>query len=274
MLYNMRLTGIRDSCYRNVLQQFSELRSDLVLSFSEDSSTSSSKTLYERVSFSEESIDSSSPTICNQLSVSGAPAKQTPQIIHQTNNRICGSEVLLWLLQLPPHSPYRQRLQKIGRLIGRMAWRSSKHLTETPSGVEALEESMLISIDLPLVSRKYTLYSSRALGQWTHTFRTLRIIPDNSPVFKWCATDDEVVLRRLFESGAASPLDQTASGITLLHVSFVDALRCPANHLVKVAAANFRSKTFKLLKDCGIQYTYCDGQGSEKMYVHINLYSV
>ena len=54
---------------------------------------------------------------------------------------------------------------------------------------------------------------------WTHTFRVTRIFPDNSPIFRIVATDDEFAIRSLFDDGLASPFDQTALGVTLLHVS-------------------------------------------------------
>lgn len=54
---------------------------------------------------------------------------------------------------------------------------------------------------------------------WTHTFRITCIVPDNSPIFRLVATEDESAIRRLFDDGLASPFDQTALGVTLLHVS-------------------------------------------------------
>jgi hypothetical protein len=103
--------------------------------------------------------------------------------------------------------------------MGRVSWQSSKQLVDDPESKRSLTTSLMISIHLPIVRRVLTLRSQRAIGMWTHTFRITRIVPDNSPIFRLVATEDESAIRRLFDDGLASPFDQTALGVTLLHVS-------------------------------------------------------
>ncbi|KAF8862548.1 hypothetical protein BDZ45DRAFT_190045 [Acephala macrosclerotiorum] len=69
-----------------------------------------------------------------------------------------------------------------------------------------------------------------------------RIVSDIAPIFRTCATKDETIIRQAFDAGIASPFDQTASGITLLHV----------------AAASYRYDIYKLLQDCGVEYSLCE----------------
>jgi hypothetical protein len=103
--------------------------------------------------------------------------------------------------------------------MGRVSWQSSKQLVDDPDSKRSLTTSLMISIHLPIVRRALTLRSQRAIGMWTHTFRITCIVPDNSPIFRLVATEDESAIRRLFDAGLASPFDQTALGVTLLHVS-------------------------------------------------------
>lgn len=131
-------------------------------------------------------------------------------------HQLCASDVLLWLLKLPLHSPYRQHLQKTGRIMGRISWRSS---TQQSWDAATLKCSRVITIHLPILRRSFTIQSQWALGQWTHTFRMTRIVPDTASIFRLCATKDDTIIRQIFDAGLASPFDQTKSGITLLHVS-------------------------------------------------------
>jgi hypothetical protein len=145
--------------------------------------------------------------------------KRSSEILCSRSNRIAVSDILLWLLKLPKDSPYRQSLAQYGRLVGRIAWQSSTRLVNNSGGHDqTLQDSMIISIELPIVRRAFTMRSQRLFGQWTHSFRLSRIVPDDAPIFKICATKDSPIVRKLFDSGVASPFDQTASGVTLLHV--------------------------------------------------------
>lgn len=151
--------------------------------------------------------------------------KRSSKILCSKSRHIDGSDILLWLLQLPSDSPYRQTLAQYGQLVGRIGWQSSTRIVDDHhdkgelSDCGRLEASSIISIELPIIRRALTMRSQKSFGQWTHSFRVSRIVPDDSPIFKVCATEDEKVVRKLFDSGMASPFDQTASGVTLLHVS-------------------------------------------------------
>jgi hypothetical protein len=136
--------------------------------------------------------------------------------ISSAGRQLCASDVLLWLLQLPPNSPYRQYLQKTGKIIGKISWRSSKQQSWDAA---TLKTSRIISIHLPILQRSFSIQSKWALGQWTHTVRITRIVPDSASIFRLCATKDPTIIRQVFDAGLASPFDQTTSGITLLHVS-------------------------------------------------------
>lgn len=136
--------------------------------------------------------------------------------INVTGHQSSASDVLLWLLQLPPQSSYRRYIQKTGRIIGQISWRASKQRSWDAA---TLKRSQVVTIHLPIPRRLFTVQSQWALGQWTHTFRVTRIVPDNSSIFRLCATGDETIIRQVFDAGLASPFDQTTSGITLLHVS-------------------------------------------------------
>ena len=163
----------------------------------------------------------STPKLPPEFQKSHCPHDREKHIKHDktistTGYELCASDVLLWLLQLPPHSPYRQYLQKTGRIIGRISWRSS---TQQSWDATTLKSSRVITIHLPILRRSFTVQSQWALGQWTHTFRVTRIVPDTASIFRLCATKDETIIRQVFGAGLASPFDQTKSGITLLHVS-------------------------------------------------------
>jgi hypothetical protein len=136
--------------------------------------------------------------------------------ISSAGRQLCASDVLLWLLQLPPNSPYRQYLQKTGQMIGSISWRSSKQQSWDAA---TLKSSRVISIHLPILQRSFSIQSQWALGQWTRTLRVTRIVPDTAAIFRLCATKDSIIIRQVFDAGLASPFDQTICGITLLHVS-------------------------------------------------------
>jgi hypothetical protein len=138
--------------------------------------------------------------------------------INTTGHQLSASDVLLWLLQLPPSSPYKRYLQKTGRIIGRISWRTSKQQSWDTT---TLKSSHVITIHLPILGRSFTFQSQWALGQWTHTYRVTRIVPDAAHVFRLCATKDTRIIRQVFDAGLASPFDQTKSGITLLHVCVI-----------------------------------------------------
>jgi hypothetical protein len=147
--------------------------------------------------------------------------KRSSELLCSKSRRITGSDILLWLLKLPLDSPYRITLAQCGQLVGRIAWQSSTRIVRDHGDLACfgnLEDSLIVSIELPIVRRTFTLRSQKILGQWTYSFRVSRIVPDDSPIFKICATKDEATIRKLFDSGAASPFDHTASGVTLLHV--------------------------------------------------------
>jgi hypothetical protein len=153
--------------------------------------------------------------------------KRSSEIVCSKSSRITGSDVLLWLIKLPPDSPYRKTLVQCGRLVGRIAWQSSTRLVNNSDDADqTLEDSMIISIELPIVRRAFTMRSQKFFGQWTHSFRVSRIVPDDAPIFKLCATKDTATIRKLFDAGVASPFDQTASGVTLLHVRTLLWLLC------------------------------------------------
>lgn len=144
------------------------------------------------------------------------PRRKHEETISSSGYHLYASDILLWLLQLPPHSPYRRYLQKTGQLIGRISWRSSKMQSRD---LASFKTSRVISIHLPILQRTYSIQSQWALGQWAHMLRVTRIVPDTAPIFRLCATKDLTIIRQVFDAGLASPFDQTTSGITLLHVS-------------------------------------------------------
>lgn len=139
--------------------------------------------------------------------------------IRSTGHQLSASDILLWLLQLPLNSPFRKHLQATGNLIGRVSWHSSEQVTDYLNGPKSYKRTSIISIHLPMLQKSFTLQSQRAMGLWTHTLRVTRIVPDNSVIFRICATaENESEIRRLFDEGHASPFDQTTWGVTLLHV--------------------------------------------------------
>lgn len=50
--------------------------------------------------------------------------------------------------------------------------------------------------------------------------RSYGIVPDEAPIFHACRAGDDIEMRRLFESGLASPYDQTEDGINSWDVCF------------------------------------------------------
>jgi hypothetical protein len=199
---------MRNECGKRVQEQFSSLRSDMM-------GFAIANTWAEPSLFT---LDSKS-----YLSKRKVQEKHS-KIVYSKSRRIAGSDILLWLLKLPSDSPCRKVLAQYGRLIGSITWQSSTKVLDDHhdhrylSGCGSLENSVMISIEIPIVRRAFKMRSQKYLGQWTHSFRVSRIVPDDAPIFKVCATKDEATVRKLFDSGLASPFDQTASGVTLLHV--------------------------------------------------------
>ena len=79
------------------------------------------------------------------------------------------------------------------------------------------------------------------------SFRTYNIVPRNAPIVKACQRFDYLEVRRLFEAGLASPLDQDEYGdslVNLINFEFFDDKEKVANKLV--SAINL----LKLLVDC------------------------
>lgn len=186
------------------MEQFSELRSEIKMEFSMQASEPSTRTPYtalQRPVINPIDEDSRCRTRCS------------------IEHHLSASDILLWLLQLPLNSPFRKHLQATGNLIGRVSWRSSEQVTDYLNTPNSHKRTSMISIHLPILQRSFTLQSQRAMGLWTHTLRITRIVPDSSAIFRICATaEDESEIRRLFDEGHASPFDQTAWGVTLLHV--------------------------------------------------------
>jgi hypothetical protein len=202
--FGNKLTSDRERCSEKVLQHFSHLHSRIELKFIAQSAISTPEP--PRGFQKSHPQDKSHNSIKHDKTISSA------------GRQLCASDVLLWLLQLPPNSPYRKYLQKTGRIIGRISWRSSKKQSWDAA---TLKTSRVISIHLPILQRSFSIGSQRALGQWTHTFRVTRIVPDSASIFKLCATTNLTTIGQVFDAGLASPFDQTTCGITLLHVSIV-----------------------------------------------------
>ncbi|KAJ3580137.1 hypothetical protein NPX13_g417 [Xylaria arbuscula] len=57
------------------------------------------------------------------------------------------------------------------------------------------------------------------LGNWQYTFKTIRILESNSPIFKACATGDIQQVQRLLSTRAVTRYDVTNEGNSLLHMS-------------------------------------------------------
>lgn len=165
------------------------------------------------------------------------------QTVSSSDNSLSASDILLWLLQLPLHSRYRKQLQATGILIGRVSWRSAEKIVDRQNGTKFNIHSSMISIHLPIIQRAFALQGQRSMGSWSHTFRMTNIVPDNSEIFRLCATaENDFEIRSRFDMGLASPFDQTTSGVTLLHA----------------AAAGYRCRTYQFLHDLGVEYSLCE----------------
>ncbi|KAI1358504.1 ankyrin repeat-containing domain protein [Xylaria arbuscula] len=57
------------------------------------------------------------------------------------------------------------------------------------------------------------------LGNWQYTFKTIRILESNSPIFKACAIGDIQQVHRLLSTRAATRYDVSNEGNSLLHIS-------------------------------------------------------
>jgi len=191
----------RQHCSERVLKEFSHLRSDIEMMF-----------------FMQSEPSTPTPRPSSQRGYFRQNRKgdtEDYKTINAAGRQLSASDILLWLLQLPPGSPYKRYLQKTGRIIGRISWRTSKQQSWDAT---TLKSYQVISIHLPILGRSFTLQSQWVLGQWTHTFRVTRIVSDAAQIFRLCATRDTSIIRQVFDAGLASPFDQTNSGITLLHV--------------------------------------------------------
>lgn len=70
-----------------------------------------------------------------------------------------------------------------------------------------------------LTSRVCETRISRACSGWTVHLSSYHVRPEDASVFSFAEQGDVGNLRRLFESGEASPFDRNPGGETLLHVS-------------------------------------------------------
>jgi hypothetical protein len=86
---------------------------------------------------------------------------------------------------------------------------------------------LALRFKLRFLSRQWNLYVYRSQVGWDCGFRTWNIVSVDSPVAHCIRLDDVNALRRLFETGAASPFDLTCHGSsdsfpnTLLTVSTI-----------------------------------------------------
>jgi hypothetical protein len=92
-------------------------------------------------------------------------------------------------------------------------------------GIRAEEKAVAKKSALPnsnssklggLLRRGFSLYSQRAL-------RDGRVLPNDSPVFKYARLGDVEQLWNLFDNGLASPFDTNSNGLSPLHVRSLSA---------------------------------------------------
>jgi hypothetical protein len=65
----------------------------------------------------------------------------------------------------------------------------------------------------------WQLALDRSICGWQFTMRTYGVVPRNAPIIKACQGGNTVAMQRLFDTGAASPFDQTLEGYELAWVS-------------------------------------------------------
>ena len=72
----------------------------------------------------------------------------------------------------------------------------------------------------------WQLALDRSTIGWQFTMRTYGVVSRHDHIVKACQNSDTVAMQRLFDTGAASPFDQTAEGFDLVSVSYHLAPRC------------------------------------------------
>jgi hypothetical protein len=65
----------------------------------------------------------------------------------------------------------------------------------------------------------WELALDRSICGWQFTMRTYGVIPQNAPIIRACQNGNTVAMQRMFDTGAASPFDQTPEGLGLVSVS-------------------------------------------------------
>jgi hypothetical protein len=79
------------------------------------------------------------------------------------------------------------------------------------------------------------------------SFRTYNIVPNDAPIIKACEQLDYLEVRRLFEAGLASPLDQNQYGYSLVNLIILELWHYEVKDANKLANAIY---LLKLLVDC------------------------
>jgi hypothetical protein len=83
-----------------------------------------------------------------------------------------------------------------------------------------LEENQIqFHLALWFINRGITITTAREFGTLQATLKPCHFVSYDSPIFRACASGDDDAIRRLIDSGQASPFDTTYSGLTPLHVS-------------------------------------------------------
>ncbi|KAI0400818.1 hypothetical protein F4802DRAFT_601709 [Xylaria palmicola] len=79
--------------------------------------------------------------------------------------------------------------------------------------------SSKITLRVPrwISSKVWEMCYTRALGDWTFQLRSYSTRPSDSPVFQVARSGSPTSLRKLFDTGLASPYDRTIDGETLVH---------------------------------------------------------
>jgi hypothetical protein len=62
---------------------------------------------------------------------------------------------------------------------------------------------------------------SRSISGWEFTMRTYGVVAQNAPIITACKRGDSLAMQRLFDTGMASPFDQSEYGESLWEVSLV-----------------------------------------------------
>ena len=100
-----------------------------------------------------------------------------------------------------------------------------RSLTVKPFKRKNNKTRIRVSFCLPtwLCSRIWELANADSQCHWNMHLATYNIVPDDSPIFRYCKRGDVANVQRLIESGGASPLDVTHNGgETLIEVSLQD----------------------------------------------------